>query len=132
MMRVEVPGDEFIFITQHISGILEPDGYSVQSLTNAQGREMSSSLDEEAGLLFGVTADNFTNHQPFGPFHDTETQYLPLALSSRSLFLSPLPSLSRHLHAHWSTSERNPAILSQSESVPRRDRKQRRRDQEDN
>ncbi len=37
-VTVEVPGDGFIFITQHISGRLGLNWYSVQMLTNAQGR----------------------------------------------------------------------------------------------
>ena len=83
---------------------------------------MSSSLDEEAGLLFGVTADNL-NCFITGHNH--------LDLTWSWIFLTPLsPSLLLpNLYAHWWTSQRNPAILSQSRSLPRRDRKKRRKEQ---
>lgn len=72
---------------------------------------MSSSLDEEAGLLFGVTADNLKSY-----FTGPDNCILALAEFSRLIYLA-FPVSSTLIGP---TSQRNPAIiiLSQSESVP--------------
>ena len=86
---------------------------------------MSSSLDEEAGLLFGVTADNLIC---FITGHDHLDLKLEAGFSSFKLH-HHLPFFSQTSTLIGGTSQRNPAILSQSRSLSRRDRKKRRKEQ---